>query len=752
MIQVAKIIRIRGLGVFRSFDWPDDLPEFRRYNVIYGWNWTGKTLLSRIFAALKKGQPLDCEDIVLKLSSREQISNRNFSDASWKVKVRVFNRDFIDENVYKSGNSIQPIYVFGERSKEKQQELDAIVKRFEENYKKKESKERDLRRIEQQLSQICSDGAKEVREVLNIPGRNYERDEFRRDIETVEKQGGSSNHLISQEEKKWLDDVIRAESRRKLDTLSFSFMPVVELFQEAKKLCGRTVVAAVIEELQRRPDVNVWAEEGLKLQKKYGTKTCLFCNQALPNERLQALEAHFSEAYREMIDSIEKLMKQIDNARDEAKALHLPDADVLYADLRPRYKDKQKRFSDARQEFLERLDALENVLKDKRNNPFRDLGAIVPSLAVGDEAIAAINEIIAEHNKKVDNREQEIDKARQKLKNNIIAKKIDDYRNLRAELEAIKDELGRLQQEASTMETRRQALERDLVEHRRPADELNRELASYLGHSEIQFDVEKTGYKIVRNGKPATSLSEGEKTAIAFLYFLKTLEDKDFDINNGIVVVDDPVSSLDSNALYHAFGFMKSRVGNAGQLFVLTHNFLFFRQVRNWFSYLPKKDKKEARYYMLTVIRDDTQRSSRIKELDPLLKNYSSEYHYLFSLVYKASKADSPASCLEQYHYLPNVARRLLEAFLEFRAPGTESIYKRLDNIDYNQEKKTRIIRFCDTHSHCKLIDDVEQDPLFLNESIDIAKDIMNLIKKVDREHYNQMERLIGEQDDNEYK
>lgn len=752
MIQVAKIIRVRGLGVFRSFDWPDDLPEFRRYNVIYGWHWTGKTLLSRIFAALQKGQPLDCEDIILKLSSGEQIPNRNFSDASGKVKVRVFNRDFIDEKVYKSGNSIRPIYVFGERAKEKQQELDAIVKRFEETDIEKKSKEGERRRLEQQLSQICSDGARVVREVLNIPGRKYERDEFRRDIETVEKQGDSSNHLISQEEKKQLEDVMRAEPRRKLDTLSFSFMPVVELFHEAKKLCGRTVVASVIEELQRRPDVNVWAEEGLKLQKKYGTRTCLFCNQALPNERLQALEAHFSEAYREMIDSIEKLMKQIDNARDEAKALHLPDADVLYADLRPRYKDKQKGFSDVRQEFLERLDALEKVLKDKRNNPFRDLGALVASFALSDEAISAINEVIAEHNKKVDNHEKEIEKASQRLKNHFIAEKIDDYRNLRAELEAINADLDRLQQEASKLEGQCQALERDLVEHRRPADELNRELASYLGHSEIQFDVEKTGYKIVRTGKPATSLSEGEKTAIAFLYFLKALEDKDFDINNGIVVVDDPVSSLDSNALYHAFGFMKSRVGNAGQLFVLTHNFLFFRQIRNWFSYLPKKDKKEARYYMLTVIRDDTQRSSRIKELDPLLKNYSSEYHYLFSLVYKASKADSPASCLEQYHYLPNVARRLVEAFLEFRAPGTESIYKRLDNIDYDQEKKTRIIRLCDTHSHCKLIDDVEQDPLFLNESIDIARDIMNLIKKVDPEHYNQMERLIGEQDDNEYK
>ncbi len=42
--------------------------------------------------------------------------------------------------------------------------------------------------------------------------------------------------------------------------------------------------------------------------------------------------------------------------------------------------------------------------------------------------------------------------------------------------------------------------------------------------------------------------SEGERTAIAFLYFLKSLQDKSFDLANGIVVIDDPVSSLDANA------------------------------------------------------------------------------------------------------------------------------------------------------------------------------------------------------------
>ena len=44
--------RLRGCGVFRNFGWPTDLPEFGRHNLIYGWNGTGKTTLSRLFRDL----------------------------------------------------------------------------------------------------------------------------------------------------------------------------------------------------------------------------------------------------------------------------------------------------------------------------------------------------------------------------------------------------------------------------------------------------------------------------------------------------------------------------------------------------------------------------------------------------------------------------------------------------------------------------------------------------------------------------
>ena len=93
---------------------------------------------------------------------------------------------------------------------------------------------------------------------------------------------------------------------------------------------------------------------------------------------------------------------------------------------------------------------------------------------------------------------------------------------------------------------------------------MNAELRSYLGRDELQFQMKETGYTLTRSGKSVSHLSEGERTAIAFLYFLKSLQDRSFDLRNGVVVIDDPVSSLDANALFFAFGYMKERTKECG--------------------------------------------------------------------------------------------------------------------------------------------------------------------------------------------
>ena len=53
--MITKINKIKDFGVFKNFS-GNTLPEFQVFNLIYGWNYSGKTTLSRVFGCLEKGR------------------------------------------------------------------------------------------------------------------------------------------------------------------------------------------------------------------------------------------------------------------------------------------------------------------------------------------------------------------------------------------------------------------------------------------------------------------------------------------------------------------------------------------------------------------------------------------------------------------------------------------------------------------------------------------------------------------------
>ncbi len=228
---------------------------------------------------------------------------------------------------------------------------------------------------------------------------------------------------------------------------------------------------------------------------------------------------------------------------------------------------------------------------------------------------------------------------------------------------------------------------------------------------------------------------------------MKSLEDKSFSLKDGIVVIDDPVSSLDSNSIFHAFGMMKEKTKDAGQLIILTHSHSFFRQVKNWFNGINrhKPEKKwPGQFYMLKTGSFGRTRTSSIAVIDPLLRKYESEYHYLFSLIYKAATSTETVD-LERYYPLPNIARRLLESFCAFRKPlKTGNLLAQLDCIGCDCVKKTRVIRFLHTYSHAEQYGEPEHDLSILLETRGILNDLLSMIESEDPQHFNEMKELVS--------
>ena len=745
-MKIKKICKVKDYRIFRDFSWPASLPEFKDFNLIYGWNRSGKTILSNIFRDLERNHVsvigsdfhIETENGIIKSETLSTITNL--------PAVRVFNKDFVSENVFTANGDVTPIFVLGEDSIEKQKEIDKLKSQLLENQKEAGTKKTEVQDAERDLDHLNIDKAREIKQLLSSSGQNpynnYDKAGFKNKYQELKNQNWQT-FILDDTTKNTLKKQKEASPKEKVPLISFSFADIDNLVSGVKAILSKTVVSRVIERLRKDPEVSDWVAEGLKKHREKTVNVCLFCEQPLPKGYLEKLEGHFNDEYNQFISGIENLNQQIANLIDAANNLTLPNKAQLYDDMQVEYNSKCDTFEMEKQAYIGNLKFLKEKLTEKKNIIFRVMGFDKKMAPPIETTIDILNEVIEKHNNRSNNFASAIISAREKLENSCVAESFTEILEKEERVESLKKESLKINVDLGKIKTNIAELERDIVEHRRPADELNKDLTAYLGGNELQFEIKENGYHLARNGVTADALSEGEKTAIAFLYFLKSLKDKNFDFPNGIVVIDDPVSSLDANSLFNAFGFMRERTKKVGQLFIFTHNFCFFRQVKNWFTYINehKKLHKEADFYMLQCEGSGASRCAKITTLDRLLIDYESEYHYLFSLVYQGANLKNGE--LKQFYYLPNIGRRLLEAFLAFRKPSTEILYVKLEQLNFDNAKKARILRFLNTHSHSGDVDDPEHDISILSETPEVLRDILNLIKSEDKGHFEEMEKAI---------
>lgn len=455
---------------------------------------------------------------------------------------------------------------------------------------------------------------------------------------------------------------------------------------------------------------------------------------------------------RDIDDQITKL----GSIRTQASELKLPNRGEFYDDIAVEYQVTESALRKALDTVGSFARSLGDALEKKRAKAFEALPMELTVPEIDTDVVEAFNRVIRKHNQASEDFETRVSSARERLAMDLIAADINEFKRLQDAVQAASGESKTAKDKFDGLVARIKEIEDEVIEHRQPAEDLNNDLRQYLGHGELRLAVKDTGYSITRNGEPAQMLSEGEMTAIALLYFLKSLEGRDFDLLNGVVMLDDPVSSLDANAMHLAFSLIRDRTADVAQLFVLTHNFAFFRQVRNWLRYLPgqrSKDitKQPARFYMLECVKQEGNRASMLRPLDSLLHKYESEYHFLFASVYRFANGPPPHG-LEACYGMPNVARRLLESFLAFRHPDAfDNMWGALRKVTTSDEaRKGRILNFVQTHSHGPGTGQPEHDPSILGESRAILQEILALIESEDSSHYAAMKNLVSPAEDGE--
>lgn len=777
-MKITRVQRMRNYRVFRDFTWPADLPDFGRFNLIYGWNGSGKTTLSGLFRQLGNPQAVQEGEFEF-IIDQHAVTNKNLDSAALPP-IRVFNRNFIDAAVFETvGKQFSPIYFLGEDSVEKQKQVKTLKLDLEQAQIELTNAHTKQEAALSEYETFCTDQARIIRELLTAPGspyNNYDKRNFKETLRQF-KDETYEDYLLDEQQKAKLRQAKDGKSKLKIPVFQADYPNLSELTSAAQHLLSKSVVSRVIEELAKDPPVALWVGAGLPLHTDdHASATCRFCGQTLAEERLQQLQAHFNDDFKRFQAELAGFISKIEAAKRQVKEMHPPEQSLLYDHLTEEYKKAVGKIALHRTNVTLYLDALLQALAAKKESPFTSV-ALLPFFGItsltnepmgvlgtifsvvmagtgvlgalqGKEAFEKISSLIATHNNLTDNYLNEISKARKKLEENFAAEAFEEHKRKQQTIDSSKASEDTATTVVKELRNKIAALLRAIRQHHRPAAELTNEISAYLGRDELAFVAHENGYTLTRYGLPATNLSEGERTAIAFLYFLKSLQDTEFDLKNGVVVIDDPVSSLDANALYSAFGFMRDRTKEAGQLFILTHNFAFFRLVKNWFD---KGLKKNVGFYMLTATTLADHRNSAIGRLDPLLRQYESEYHYLFKRVYEEANRPSGFVELSANYGMPNMARRVLEAFLAFRVPGVaNNLHKQLEQVPFDLAKKARILRFLDTHSHLQQITEPEHDLSILAETQAVLRDVLKLIDETDGGHFRQMLALVSPQENQE--
>lgn len=749
--MIKKINKISRLGLlFSAYAWDNTLPVFKKINLIYGWNGTGKTTLSRLFDAIGEASETDVEYEI------EDENGAKYKQGESFKKIRVFNSDYVRKNVQVlEGRTSAISILLGAENKELVAQIEGDKKLLygdpgnPSNKGKRwsyDEKTKERTKLSNARDSLFTSVAKAIGAAIGGNAlRDYRKPQAERDFASLTEKAELEDQDLQEASAVLKQETLPPLTKVPVPSVTIGRdSPPVHLAtalsgisDQAENLLKKTVDAAIIERLSENPDLATWVERGVALHQKYESRVCEYCLQVIPVNRLEQLSRHFSEADRALKEETDVLTRVLEEARKAIESVTIPDKARFYAELQADVDLLAADMETAKRKLLERIASAVDTISRKKSQTTESVpfGERLDATGIVT-ALDAINALIANHNSKTANFEKIRKEATGKLKAHYLSTIFDQVRESDATLDRLGTEIDNLEREVAEIAGRVSENTAKVSSEHKACELINDKLCTFLGHKELQFvPIEKgpdgaTGYQIMRGSKQAVHLSEGEKTAIAFVYFVVHLTDSEFDAPDGVVVIDDPISSLDSGSLYQAFSFLKNAVKDAGQVFILTHSFDFLRLLLNWMRH----SVGSAEYYMIKNNFSDGQRNAYICKLDKELTQHESEYHYLFKLLKQLRDAQDDS--LAMAYPIPNIARKVWDTFLMFSVPTGESPYKKMEALKkdgYDPQKLDAIYKFTNDQSH---ITGAGFDPALVPEAKKVVKELFEMMDAILPRHF----------------
>jgi wobble nucleotide-excising tRNase len=788
--MLKKIETIKKFGVFDDFKWNDEVRGnggsvqcFKDINIIYGRNYSGKTTLSRIIRSLETGQVpegYEAGSFDLKFTDGSNISQNDL--VGHGKTVRVFNEDFVRKNlrfIVNPDESIEPFAVLGQDNNQIEQEIKrlenelgsneaghetGLFSNYVEAKRKlsdiKDEYDEDVRKLEKQLQDKATTRKKGIKyQSERFGDQNYTITKLRKDIERVQ---SPSYREMTPDRKEECEKLIKENVLPKIPVFNLPKLSFEQFLSKAETLVTKKVGESdKIESLVRNAVLNRWVKEGRELHKgKY--EKCAFCNSAITPERWVELEKHFDQESDNLEKAIDSL---IDSINAEHDSINVPkiEKSQFYSKFHARVTQLSDEISYAVQRYKASLISLVSQLEDRK----KDILNVHKFTRPEDYSTTLQNlwEQYKEVCKESDQFGNSLESEKRKAKEDLRLQEVYDYsetidyrgqcesiENLRKNLDEKKEEVRRISEKIESKKSLIAEKRRSMKDEAEGAKRVNEYLINFFGHQFLKLepmvdeaDEEESGkvrFEVLRDGEKAYHMSEGERSLLAFCYFVAKLDDIETRDSKPIIWIDDPISSLDSSHIFFVYSMLRGEIVSKckfAQLFVSTHNLDFLK-------YLTKLDCRKKRLNKEFFLISRHSSFSKIQIMPSYLKNYVTEFNYLFHQIYKCSTIDViDDNNYTAFYNFGNNARKFLEIYLYYKYPDKGMKEETLTLFFGNEEIPAFLVdRINNEYSHLSGVFERGGSPIEVPEMKKAAQLIIEKLKQ-DPDQFKALLKSVGE-------
>lgn len=682
--MLIRIHRIKGIGLLHDAD--GRTHTLKKANFIYADNGRGKSTLASVFRSCSVNKPelilnrktidgSNAPEVIFQFDNGQRSTFQNNVWDQERSELLVFDSDFVEQNVYAGGqvttdqrkNLLR--FALGENAVNAQREYDQA----DENLR------------------TATETLRDITKQLSASHRGLSLTQFQ-DIEEI--TDADIQILILNEK------IIEAQS---ISLIQAKALPklLVKPNLEAESIFSvlttslHNIDIAAEEQVKNhinsnnKPKFEKWISDGIAYEDE---KNCPFCNQSLEGlELINAYRSYFNQDYNKLKADVAQLEAAISTICSESIIERLKSSFTIASATIDGWQEHIEipyptfDEADAKQALLNIKTLLTNLRQDKERQLLESISSeedlqevnsnwqeILNIINACNGAISNAKELITSY--KTNLASVNIESLRQQIQHIELSKT-----RYHPDIVALLSRLNETQEYEATLKIEKQEkkdalnqiMQETLGNYKDRINELLRGFGAQFTIPNIDFDyrgglrsdytLEMRGSNIALSGGVPdfkTSLSEGDKRTLAFAFFIASAE-SDHNLSNRIVIIDDPMCSLDLNRKQQTRTVLKRLHDSCEQIIILAHDIHFLRHLRN--DVLRDTQPNDVKCLKLKSV---VNRYSNFDEID--LDSESESAYFKSHRMLNEYRAGTAPSSME----IARSIRPMLEGYLHRRFPG----------------------------------------------------------------------------------